>query len=528
MSLPSARELHGDQRGAIMLMGLCMSCFLIGGLWFLIGIGDAIVFRDQMQEASDHAAFTSAVLHAKGMNFISACNLVLLAMIAIHIIMGLITDIMTALCFATGIMCVPLAPWRSVYTGYGKGFKQVANVIHVLEQAAATGYPFIGAAKAYTLGMDYGNFGPKPHSVNILAVSTSMVPGSVMNNAVNNLFNQKAPEKLPSGVEGPTRPGTPAYAPGTKSFLPVEPKPFNEVCKRISNKSVDFLIDLTGMTWLVAPVKTLVKEFIRNSIVLRYCNDLGSTAGGTMLDAIGGQLNKANDKIDELNKGNQDRNAKLPAGETPKPDAKNLKVDGLGGLLDPGLDPWWGSDGPFVPWGGTSNGSPWQQVWALNIMPAFSDDQQQRVHIGANNKLVASDAKTSAYFAQAEFFFDCAQDWWAASCNGNLNAAFSIKWRAKLRRLQAPQMGTLVTSFAGQFARNTTAYGKMKDMFSNSAASRKLNDSFGGVIGATGIQSAIGTAITQGEAAIGSVGGQGAGAIDGAQNAATGNLGAYH
>ena len=70
-----ARELHKDQRGAIMLMGLCMSCFLIGGLWFLIGIGDTIVFRDNMQEATDHAAFTSAVLHAKGMNFISACNL---------------------------------------------------------------------------------------------------------------------------------------------------------------------------------------------------------------------------------------------------------------------------------------------------------------------------------------------------------------------------------------------------------------------------------------------------------------------
>ena len=36
------RELHQDKRGAIMLIGLCMSCFLIGSLWFLIGIGDAI------------------------------------------------------------------------------------------------------------------------------------------------------------------------------------------------------------------------------------------------------------------------------------------------------------------------------------------------------------------------------------------------------------------------------------------------------------------------------------------------------
>ena len=85
-------ELHGDKRGAIMLMGLCMACFLIGSLWFLIGIGDAIVFRDTMQEAADHSVFTSAALHAKGMNFISACNLVMLVMVIVHIVLGIIHD----------------------------------------------------------------------------------------------------------------------------------------------------------------------------------------------------------------------------------------------------------------------------------------------------------------------------------------------------------------------------------------------------------------------------------------------------
>ena len=94
----SLKELHENKKGAVMLTGLCMSCFLIGSLWFVIGIGDAIVFRDTMQEVSDHAAFTSAVVHARGMNFISACNLILLAMITIHIILGLIHDILLAFC----------------------------------------------------------------------------------------------------------------------------------------------------------------------------------------------------------------------------------------------------------------------------------------------------------------------------------------------------------------------------------------------------------------------------------------------
>src|SRR5205085_1700177 len=99
----SLKELHENKKGAVMLTGLCMSCFLIGSLWFVIGIGDAIVFRDTMQEVADHSAFTSAVVHARGMNFISACNLILLAMITIHIILGLIHDILLAFCILFAI-----------------------------------------------------------------------------------------------------------------------------------------------------------------------------------------------------------------------------------------------------------------------------------------------------------------------------------------------------------------------------------------------------------------------------------------
>ena len=113
----TVKRLHNDQRGAIMLMGLCMSCFLIGALWFLIGIGDAIVFRDTMQEATDHATFTSAALHAKGMNFISACNLFILALIAVHIIMGLIHDILLAVCIISlGFGCGLWVNARRAYT----------------------------------------------------------------------------------------------------------------------------------------------------------------------------------------------------------------------------------------------------------------------------------------------------------------------------------------------------------------------------------------------------------------------------
>jgi hypothetical protein len=38
-----ARELASDERGAVMMMGLFMATFLIGTLWYMMGIGDALI-----------------------------------------------------------------------------------------------------------------------------------------------------------------------------------------------------------------------------------------------------------------------------------------------------------------------------------------------------------------------------------------------------------------------------------------------------------------------------------------------------
>lgn len=404
-----------------MLMGLCMSCFLIGGLWFLIGIGDAIVFRDAMQEATDHAAFTTAVLHAKGMNFISACNLILFALIAIHIVMGLIHDILLSLCIAGavssgGTACLPWTQWRPIYTAYGSGFKQVATAVHQLEQTAAGGYPFLALAKANSIGKDYGEFGPKRHDVRIVALGTSMVEGNALVGPVDRIFRTKNARPKSEGRRG------------SKSFLPVEPKHFDDVCKRVATKSVDFLVGLTAMSarGAAAPI---FDSFISGGIVARFCNDLGSADNGAAMEDAG---KAAADGAAQAARSQPNRENKGDSG------------------LDPGFDSWWGQDGPLVPWGGTSNGSPWQQVWALNLEPEFSDAQQHRVHIAVDHKDTESDANVWGYFAQAEFFFDCQRAWSDPDCNGGANAGYSMKWRAKLRRVQRRELGALLDAASGE------------------------------------------------------------------------------
>jgi hypothetical protein len=205
-----------------------------------------------------------------------------------------------------------------------------------------------------------------------------------------------------------------------------------------------------------------VKSLIGAGVQFRYCNSLGfmgaysdltpghaptQNQGAAANDAIG----KANARIDAAN-------AKLPAGATPQANIPTIDTSSGGtGLaqLDPALDEWWGHEGPLYPWASTSNGGPWQEVWAINVDPAYTDVQEHRVAIG-HRKLGQGSTVDPAfgYFAESEFYFDCKESWEDDKCNGDDNAAYSIQWRARLRRLEFPEIGTLIGSYIGNFVAN--------------------------------------------------------------------------
>ena len=55
MTMISAR-LRRDERGAIMIIGLIMAFALVGALWFLLGIGSTLAYRERMQQFADSGA----------------------------------------------------------------------------------------------------------------------------------------------------------------------------------------------------------------------------------------------------------------------------------------------------------------------------------------------------------------------------------------------------------------------------------------------------------------------------------------
>jgi hypothetical protein len=212
----------------------------------------------------------------------------------------------------------------------------------------------------------------------------------------------------------------------------------------------------------------MVAGWIGKGVKWRYCNDQGSA---TLDGGLTGGIAKGNKRIADENAKIDASNAKLPKGSTPAANVDSVTPGSGSGKgegafkclqdnsgLDPGFDSWWGCDGPLVPWGGSENGSPWMQVWGINLHPDFTDKSEHRVAVAQRKTGVTSSAEESIYFSQAEFYFDCKSSWSDAECNKDDNAGYSVQWRARLRRLEFPQIGEIISSFAAEFLSGLKIY----------------------------------------------------------------------
>ena len=60
-----------------MLISLFMAIFSIASLYYILGLGDAIIYRRLMQDGADAGAHAAAVMGAKGMNLHALLNVVM-------------------------------------------------------------------------------------------------------------------------------------------------------------------------------------------------------------------------------------------------------------------------------------------------------------------------------------------------------------------------------------------------------------------------------------------------------------------
>ena len=158
-------SLFGDTRGAMMLMSLFLGLFLVGSLYYLLGIGDALIYRRTMQDGADAGAFAASVVAAKGMNLHALLNVVmaitagiLLVLRSVEVLLEILLSILRGL--AASIVLAPkalpliaiLTPVESTVQTIGDGVEQFVRIAHdaldVAHEAVQRGYPLLAEARA--------------------------------------------------------------------------------------------------------------------------------------------------------------------------------------------------------------------------------------------------------------------------------------------------------------------------------------------------------------------------------------------
>tara|TARA_B100001750_G_scaffold247855_1_gene275234 strand:+ start:1935 stop:3122 length:1188 start_codon:yes stop_codon:yes gene_type:complete len=74
-----------NENGAMLIVGIFMVMFIAAMLYYVVGIGDTVTYRERMQDAADAGAMTGAIFMARGMNIITLMNLTLASVFGVLI-----------------------------------------------------------------------------------------------------------------------------------------------------------------------------------------------------------------------------------------------------------------------------------------------------------------------------------------------------------------------------------------------------------------------------------------------------------
>src|ERR1044071_4985205 len=119
-----SKDLVRDTRGAVMVLGIVFGALLVGSLWHIAAIGDAMAWRERAQDAVDAGAFENAVWHARGMNVIVASNIVMSLGLGVLVLWRTILIPVTVALIVAAILCV-------LTLGTGCGFAAAVGRVEV-------------------------------------------------------------------------------------------------------------------------------------------------------------------------------------------------------------------------------------------------------------------------------------------------------------------------------------------------------------------------------------------------------------
>src|SRR5262245_26885886 len=152
-----------------MLLYVAAALLLVGMVWAIIGTGARVVQKETIQSSADAAAFSAAVIKAKGLNIIAFCNLLMALLLAILMVLRLIKGallIVLGICYANcfniyggQVLCAFAPTVQSIYNTYSNILEQVEPRIMdamkglaKVERAVSKTFPALSLVEAYRVG----------------------------------------------------------------------------------------------------------------------------------------------------------------------------------------------------------------------------------------------------------------------------------------------------------------------------------------------------------------------------------------
>jgi len=482
MNREPKQNLTQDSRGAILIVGIVFGVLLVGALWHIAGIGDAIAWRERAQDAADAGAFENAVWNARGMNVIVAINIVMSLVLCILVIWRTILILVTVALVVAAILCV-------VTLGTGCGFatavarvegfmlrnddKVATNVIRILaamnasQVAVASVTPIVGAARgtintqgAYAVSYVATESASLLPSVNPKGIQTlaNCFKGAKAGKIPKKDKDDAAKSRLDKSIDFyQTFLSNPRMGIGTS--LPIQTESYSVLCTKAGEAVLNNIAGVlermgvpAGAVEGIDKAKTFLGAVV-GSLPGLFCAPIGAPPAG-LTDSVGKQaVESCKSELDGKprrfvtdshgtttaeyedpdNKGKY-----LSEDETVKRCTKKKKKeanDKLKGAFESKNYDLAECGSPSKVW-----------EWAVNgnvFMRSFAQVEKKQSMAAEDDRLVkvADLSKTATVepieqdqiVAHAEIYLDCSSPRWM-DCKSN--AMWQLRWRARLRRIQ--------------------------------------------------------------------------------------------
>jgi hypothetical protein len=469
---PSVRDhsLFRDDSGAILVLALCMACCLVGCVWYMVGFGEAMVYRQQLRAAADATAFESAVLHAIGMNTIAMINIAMAMLLSILVFLQLILAVLVALTIIAALLL--LIPGVNVVSlgavrGLVEADKAMIRVIHTVQEPIFKGLcalnisagveaivmPWVAHLSAKNVPDDYGPAAEQGDGLQ--PFSWSMIPNRVplFSNFAENWFSDKLEEKVPIIKRIKDKTGlaiNPAKLLTSRYGLPVQDDKYPVLCQHAAQELVGEFATVADLS-----LSKLKIPHADPSIFDGFSYWFGMFVGqfpGLFCSGVDPMLaikNQIGVGPDDLPLPKGGAKGWYTAFQEISKQAKDATSKG---------ELYKNSMYPMKTYDLFQNGNGFGQVWAIiKGKESLTTGSATGVDIAlwgkAKGAPPANTSGNSVDFAEAEFYYDCGPSSGRSApgrddSSGNwgeckYNAMWNMKWKARLRRYHPFEMNAL-------------------------------------------------------------------------------------